>query len=144
MKSPPWTGRCCWSSFSPFVNCELRTPGAINRLKLEEVPLWNWECTGTLTCKQASMTACPSLQMSHLCRVWDRISFRRCPSVHIRRGRQPSHYEMEERGITEGEKELQQRTRIMVYNGQGEIGLVLAVKIFPKKTSPGHKFGGGH
>ena len=35
-------------------------------------------------------------------------------------------------------------TRIMVYNGQGEIGLVLAVKSFPKKTSPGHKFGGGH
>ena len=32
----------------------------------------------------------------------------------------------------------------MVYNGQGEIGLVLAVKFFPKKTSPGHKFGGGH
>ena len=39
---------------------------------------------------QASMTACPSLQMSHLCRVWDRISFRRCrpPSVYTYGGRQ--------------------------------------------------------
>ena len=31
----------------------------------------------------------------------------------------------------------------MVYNGQGEIGLVLAVNFFAKKTSPGQKFKGG-
>ena len=34
-------------------------------------------------------------------------------------------------------------TRIMVYNGQGEIGLVLAVKFFPKKASSGRKYNGG-
>ena len=36
-----------------------------------------------------------------------------------------------------------QSTHIMVYNGRGEIGLVLAVNFFPKKSSPSHEFGGG-
>ena len=35
-------------------------------------------------------------------------------------------------------------TPIMVYNGRGEIGLVLAANFFAKKTSPGRKFESGH
>ena len=34
----------------------------------------------------------------------------------------------------------QKDTCSMVYNGQGENGLVLAINFFPKKTISGHKF----
>ena len=37
----------------------------------------------------------------------------------------------------EGFTEYDAYTRIIIYKGQGEIGLVLALIFLPKKTSPG-------
>ena len=69
-----------------------RSPHSIKVLNLLKTVQCVYDCNSVTIWDfrlQASMTACPSLQMSHLCRVWDRISFKRCrPPQYTYGGRQ--------------------------------------------------------